>query len=197
MKAFLGNAAALALLAALGGCVSLGGGKPPPVLLTLTAAKQSAAGTTQKGLGSDAVMVMEPETDKRLAAQRVPVQVDAAQVAYLKDAVWVERPARLFRDLMAEVLRARGGRLVLEDDQPAGAVGLKLAGRLIDMGYDARSGRVLVRFEALRTSAKGEITTHRFEAGEPVSSTKPEVIGPALNRAANDVAGQVADWLGA
>jgi cholesterol transport system auxiliary component len=142
-------------------------------------------------------MVMEPETDRRLAVLRVPVQINDAQVAYLQDAQWVERPARLFRALLAETLRAKGGRLVLEDDQAATTPGVRLSGRLRDMGYDARLMAVVVRYDAIRTGANGEVTTKRFEAAVSGVAARPELVGPALNKAANDVAAQVAEWMGA
>lgn len=188
----IGVAAALAL--ALGGCLGLGGGKPPPVLFGLTASESAAAGATASGKAADAVLVMEPETDRRLAVTRVPVQVDAASVAYLKDALWVERPSRLFRGLLAETLRARGGRVVLEDDQGSGVAGARLGGRLIDMGYDAASQSVVVRYDALKTDSVGRITTRRFESVVPGVPAKAASVGPALNRAANAVAKEAVDW---
>lgn len=181
---------------ALTGCLGLGGGKPPPSLLSLTPAKSAPAGTVASGTGGTAIMVMEPDTDKRLAVQRVPVQVSASSVAYLKNAMWVERPARLFRGLLAETLRAQaGGRLVLEDDQAAPLIGTRLSGRLLDMGYDAQKMAVVVRFDAFRTGPKGEVATRRFESVVSGVSAKPDAVGAALNRAANDVAGQVAVWM--
>ncbi|GGZ92632.1 ABC-type transport auxiliary lipoprotein family protein [Novosphingobium arvoryzae] len=184
----------------LSGCLGLGGGKAPPSLLSLTPAKSAPAGAVASGTGATAIMVMEPDTDKRLAVQRVPVQVSASSIAYLKDALWVERPARLFRGLLAETLRAQplpggGGRLVLEDDQAAPLIGTRLSGRLLDMGYDAREMAVVVRFDAFRTGPSGEVATRRFESVVSGVSAKPDAVGAALNRAANDVAGQVAEWM--
>jgi len=187
--------AAPALLLAMAGCVSLGGGKPPPFLLTLSADKQVPAGTTANGTGTSAIMVMVPETDQRLAVLRIPVQVDDTQVAYLVGTAWVERPSRLFRGLLAETLRTRTQALVLEDTQAAPVGGTRLSGRLIDLGFDARNQSVVVRFDAMRTGPKGELQTKRFESVVPGVQAKPEFVGPALNKAANDVAGQVADWM--
>lgn len=185
-----------ALALALSGCFGLGGGKPPPVLFNLSAAASAPAGATSAGIpASDAVMVMEPETDRRLAVQRVPVQLSASGVAYLQNALWVERPARLFRGLLAETLRARGGRLVLEDDQAVPLVAQRLSGRLLDMGYDAARQAVVVRFDAFRSDATGTLANKRFEAVVSGVSARPEAVGPALNKAANDVAAQVADWM--
>lgn len=186
--------ALLAVTLVLSGCLSFGA-KPPPTLLTLTAATVVPAGTVTSGDPKTAIMVMEPETDQRLAVVRVPVQVDDTNVAYVKNAAWVERPARLFRALLAEVLRSKTGALVLEDSQAAANVGIRVSGRLIDMGYDARTSSVVVRFEAIRSSTGGTVMTKRFESVVPGIQAKPEFIGPALNRAANDVAAQVAAWI--
>ena len=184
----------LALMLALSGCLSLGD-KPPPTLLTLTPAMPIPAGTVTSGDPRSAIMVMEPETDQRLAVVRVPVQIDDTNVAYIKGAAWVERPARLFRALLAETLRGKTNSLVLEDTQAAASVGVRLSGRLIDLGYDARTSSVVVRYEAIRSGPAGAVVTKRFESVVPGIAAKPEFIGPALNRAANDVAGQVAAWV--
>ena len=90
----LAKIVAPALLLALSGCISLGG-KPPPTLLTLAAERPVPAGTTTSGTYAGAILVMEPETDKRLGAVRIPVQIDDTQVAYLVGTAWVERPSRL------------------------------------------------------------------------------------------------------
>lgn len=187
-------AALLVITLSLSGCLSLGG-KPPPTLLTLTSATAVPAGTVTSGDPKTAIMVMEPETDQRLAVVRVPVQIDDTNVAYVKNAAWVERPARLFRALLAETLRSKTSALVLEDSQAAANVGIRVSGRLIDMGYDARTSSVVVRYEAIRSSTGSAVVTKRFESVVPGVPAKPEFIGPALNQAANDVAGQVAAWI--
>lgn len=199
MAVKLSRIAALAVLPlALSACVSIGGkSKVPPTLLTLTPAAVAPAGSVASARPAEALMVLEPETDQVLSVLRIPVQVDAANVAYIKDAQWIERPARLFRALLAETLRAKGGRLILEDTQATvPTAGSRLAGRLIAMGYDAPTSSVVVRYDAIRTSAGGAVQTKRFESVIPGVRAKGEDIGPALNRAANDVAAQVADWVG-
>ncbi len=181
---------------ALAGCVNLGGGKAPPTLVSLTPANSAPAGASASGALKDALVVAEPETDRRLAVQRIPVQIDDANVAYLQNAQWVERPARLFRSLLAETIRAKSGRLVVEDNQVEAGGGGRLAGRLLDMGYDARRRAVIVRYDAIREARNGTVTTKRFEAVVPGIEPKAEAVGPALNQAANQVASQVAEWVG-
>jgi len=187
---------ALAFTLLLGGCLGLGGAKPPETLIALTAAAAPAAGTGASGTRSDALVVMEPEVDRKLAVLRVPVRVDGSSLAYLADAAWVERPARQFRALLAETLRASGQRLVLEDDGTASPAAQRLGGRLVDMGYDAAQQAVVVRFEAVRSNRDGAVETRRFESVVPGIAAKPEAIAPALNRAANRVAADVAAWIG-
>lgn len=188
--------AALSLALLLGGCLNLGGGKPPATLISLTSTQVPAAGTGVSGKLDDALVMLEPEVDRKLAVLRVPVRVNGSSIAYLADAAWVERPARQFRSLLAETLRASGKRLVLEDDGTAGPATHRLGGRLVDMGYDAAEQAVVVRFEAVRSSQGGAVETRRFESVIPGVSARPEAIAPALNRAANAVAADVAAWMG-
>lgn len=186
----------LSLALLLGGCLGLGGAKPPATLITLTANQMPAAGTGVSGKQDEALLVLEPEVDRKLAVLRVPVRVNGSSIAYLADAAWVERPARQFRGLLAETLRASGKRLVLEDDGTASIAALRLGGRLVEMGYDAADQSVIVRFEAVRSIRGGVVETRRFESVVPGVPAKPEAIAPALNRAANAVAAEVAAWMG-
>jgi len=55
---------------------------------------------------------------------------------------------------------------------------------------------VVVRFEAVRSGPGGLVQTRRFESVVRGVSAKPEAIAPALNRAANAVAGDIAAWIG-
>ena len=186
---------AAVLSIALSGCVSLGP-KVPATLITITPDAVAPAGTTASGKLADALIVSEPETDRRLAVQRVAVQIDTTNVAYLKDAMFVERPSRLFRNLLVETLRAKGGRLVFDDTQTVANNGVRLSGQLREFGYDAASAAVLVRYDAMQERVGGTVTTRRFEASVPVAKAEAELIGPALNEAANKVAKDVADWVG-
>ncbi|WP_372732697.1 ABC-type transport auxiliary lipoprotein family protein [Novosphingobium sp.] len=183
----------LGLSAALAGCVSFGA-KTPDTLLSLRPTNGPAAGATASGTAETALVVLEPATDARLAVTRVPVQIDDANVAYLKETMWVERPSRLFQRLLAETIRAKGTRLVIENDP--GFTGPQLSGRLLDMGYDVRTGSVVVRFDAVKTAGGGKIETRRFENAVPVTDAEAKYVGPALNEAANTVAQAVADWVG-
>jgi cholesterol transport system auxiliary component len=188
--------APLLILPALAGCINLGLGnaKVPGSLLTLTPAASPAAGSTVSGKAQNALSVIEPDTDAKLAVVRVAVTIDASRVAYLKKAQWVERPSRLFQHLIAATLRARGTHLVTEGDLMTH--GVILSGRLVDFGYDAPSGAVVVRYDAVRQNGDGTVDTRRFEAVVPHIDANADAVGPALNDAANQVAGAVAEWVG-
>lgn len=181
---------------ALSGCLGLSGAKAPPTLLTLSAASSLPAGGSAAGAAADGILVMDPETDRAIAVNRVVVRIDDTNIAYLKQAQWVERPARLFGSLLAETIRAKGNRLVFTGDDAMAAGETRLGGRLVDFGYDARTQSAVVRFDAVRTGKTGAIATKRFEASVPGVVAEPESVGPALNQAANKVAAEVADWVG-
>ncbi|WP_235902173.1 ABC-type transport auxiliary lipoprotein family protein [Pontixanthobacter gangjinensis] len=195
MKAWMKTIVAGAAVLGLSGCISLGS-EPPPSLLTLTSTSSVAAGMTSTGTADSAIKILEPEVPQRLNVTRVPVQVDATEIAYLKDAVWVERPARLFQRLLAETIRAKSNRLVIDGEDPGLIAKSQLRGTLREFGYDAATSSVIVRFDAVRAGADGAIETRRFESVQSgvVAETGP--VGDALNRGANDVASQVADWIG-
>lgn len=179
----------------LAGCLSLSP-EPPEQLLTLTPARTAAAGGDLGGNAAAALAVIEPTADQRLSVARVPVQVSDSGVAYLKDALWVEKPTRLFQQLVAETIRAQGGKLVVGEGDLGYGAATRLSGRLLDMGYDAASGSVVVRYDAVLQMPDGTIRTRRFESRVADVEPEAQAVGPALNEAANRVAGEVAEWVG-
>jgi cholesterol transport system auxiliary component len=179
----------------LGGCLSIGG-EPPESLLTLTPTASAPAGSGGSDTAATAITLTEFEAPAALDVTRVPVQVTDTELAYLKDAVWVEKPARLFRRLIAETIRTRSDRVVVDGDDPGVLSPNRLTGTLRQFGYDARSGSVVVVFDAVRPGEGNAVETRRFEAVVPGIAAEVGSVGPALNRAANDVAVQVADWVG-
>lgn len=193
MRTPLIRLAPLAALLALSGCISFGE-DPPETLFNLTPNTPETQ-TEISGTVETALIVEEPSTSQRLAVTRVPVQVDASNVAYLQEALWVERPTRLMQALIAETVRARSGRIVFEGDDTDATGGTLLSGRLLEMGYDARDGSVIVRFDALLHREGQETIARRFESRMTGIAPEAEFVGPALNDAANVVAGQIADWI--
>jgi len=186
--------ATLALALALAGCVSLAP-DPPESLLTLTPLRTAPAGSTASGEAASALAVIEPDADQRLNVVRVPVQTSDSSLAYLQDAVWVEKPARLFQQLLSETIRAGGSRLVVAEGDLGYSAATKLSGRLLDLGYDAATGSVVVRYDAVLQTPDGRVQSRRFESRVPGVEPEADAVGPALNDAANQVAGEVADWV--
>ena len=201
MKGLAMNAAItprLAMLAPaflLAGCLSLGA-EPPDSLLNLTAEVRAPAGAALSGTRETALAVHEPQVPAEVDVLRVPVRVSDTELAYLENAVWVEKPARLFRRVLAETIRVQTGRLVIDGDDPSLFAESHLRGTLRNFGYDVATSSVVVRYDAIRQGAGGNVETRRFEAIEPGLPAEAAPVGEALNRASNDVARQVAEWLG-
>lgn len=186
---------ALPLSLVLTGCISLGG-KPPESLLTLSAVTRAPAGAgASAGTSQTVIAVQAIDTPAKLDVLRVPVAVSDTELAYLQEAFWVEKPARLFRRLVGETIRARGQAMVVDGDETVTLATVTLQGTLLDMGYVAAESAAVVRFDAVRINDGGRVTTRRFEARETGVLAEPRAVGDALNRAANTVAGEVADWV--
>ena len=153
------------------------------------------AGAATSGQATAALAVLEPNTEQRLNVTRVPVQMTDSTLAYLQDAVWVEKPSRLFQNLLAETIRAKGNRLVIREGDLGQNAVTTLSGQLLDMGYDVATGSVVVRYDGVLQRPDGQVQTRRFESRVPAAADAVSV-GPALNQAANQVASEVADWVG-
>jgi cholesterol transport system auxiliary component len=192
--------ASVALAIAVGGCsvggLLGGGGKAPATLLTLTPEAPSVGEFTRAANAGQAVTVSTPVISKELRTVRIPVRVTSTDVQYVTDAQWVDTPDRLFADLLAETIRRTTNRVVLDPALTGLDPGLIVSGELQSFGYDAASGQAVVRFDgALSTAGGTRVETRRFEANAPSDGTA-QSIGPALNRAANDVSLEVASWIG-
>ena len=187
---------ALSLAVALGGCVSFGA-KPPPSLMTLTPTQSLAAGTTQTAPGAPTITIAVPSTPQEIATLRVPVRSSATSVAYLKDALWVEPVNRQFARLLSDTIGAKTGRVVVGDRAFGTDPGASLTGELRQFGVDATTGAVVVTYDAALIRGTGQpFEKRRFEARVPTAPIEAGPVALALNQAANQVAGEVADWVG-
>jgi cholesterol transport system auxiliary component len=180
----------------LAACVNLGG-KAPPSMLVLTPVQSVASGTALRGEAKDALIILIPEVPRKLETNRVPVQVDASNIAYIKDAIWSDKPASLMQRLLMETIAAKTGRLVLHEVNAGGKGQHFLAGELIEFGVDATRNEAIVIYDAVRLQNGKEIEKRRFEARATIIEISPATAGAGLNAAANSVAGEVAAWVGA
>ena len=180
---------------ALSSCVSFGG-KAPPSMLVLTSDSSVAGGTSKSGASGEALIVLLPETPRKLDSNRVPVQVDDSNIAYIKDAVWADKPSRLMQMLLMENIAAKSNRLVLNETDAGGRAQLYLSGSLLEFGLDEASSEAVVVYDAVKINRGQTVEKKRFESRKPVTALNAREAGRALNAAANDVAGQISAWVG-
>lgn len=174
----------------------LGGGKAPTTLATLTPEVGEPAQIVRIAPAGAAVTIATPTVEKELRTVRVPVQVNPTDVQYVANLTLVDTPDRLFAALISETVRRTTNRVVLNPSQSALDPGLLVTGQLQRFGFDAATGQVIVQYDGSLSAASGSrVETRRFTASAPADGTAATV-GPALNRAANQVAGQVAAWIG-
>jgi cholesterol transport system auxiliary component len=183
------------LLLPLAGCVSLSP-KPPKQLLTLDAQTPRPVGTTRSAASGETVTIYVPLALPPISSTRVPVYSGGHAVAYVKDALWADSPARQFQRVLSETVSARSNRVVLDIRQYTADPGLRVQGTLQRFGIEAGPpGMAVVVYDAVVMREAGAIETRRFEGRAPVAVIDALSAGAALNVAANDVAVQVADWI--
>ena len=199
MTPLLRIAGPIALAASLAGCSLgglLGGGKGPDILYDLTSSVPTTGAVTRQSSAGNAITVRVPIVSKELRTTRVPVQVNAVQVAYVEKLYWVDTPDRLFQNLVSETIRRTTSRVVLDPQQAGLDPGLTVSGQLQQFGFDAQRGVAVVRYDGtLATNGGASVQTRTFLAELPADGTAATV-APALNAAANQVAIQVAQWVG-
>lgn len=181
----------------LAGCISFGA-KPPPSLLTLDATSAPAVGADQNSAKTRSITIQVPSTPTAIAGGRVPVQATPTTIAYVKDALWAEPPARLFARLLSDTVSARSNMVVLSTVQSIADPSATLAGELRRFGLDATTREAVVTYDASLTRAgKETVEKRRFEARVPVTAIDAASAGPAISQAANQVAVEVAAWVAA
>ena len=191
--------APIVLAASLSACSlggMLGGGKAPPYMLTLTPEAPDPGPIVRTANAGEAVTISVPHVAKEIHSVRIPVQVTPTAVQYVPKLQYIDTPDRLFAALVAETVRRTTNRVVLDPAQAALDPGLIVTGELQRFGYDAASGQVVVTYDAsLSTQGGKHVESRRFTASASADGSA-ETVGPAINRAANQVALDVAKWIG-
>ena len=190
----LKSAGAALLAFAVTGC--FGGAKAPPQLLTLTSEQKVEPGTQRSAASGESIVVLTPSVPRAVSANRIPVYVNATTVQYLVNSVWVEEPKELFRRVLSETIGARTGRVVIDPNNFAQAQGVTLSGQLMQFGFDPTRMEAVAAYDAALSRGPTALQTRRFEVRVPVTTQDVTTIAPALNQAANQLAQQVADWIG-
>lgn len=194
IRKFARLALVLGAASALSACVSFGS-KAPVAMLTLSAEASVAAGSRISGQPQEALVVLTPQVPRKLDTNRIAVQIDAGNVAYLKDSAWADKPAILVQQLLAETLSAKNGRLVLSEEETGSRAEKYLTGQLVEFGIDESRMEAVAIFDAVHIRKGSPIEKRRFEAREALAEIRPGEAGQALNVAANRLAGEVAAWL--
>lgn len=196
MKYVMRAAAAVLIVAGASGCALMSGGSAPKNLITLSSTAPDPGPIARSGNAGESVTIETPVIAKEIRTTRVAAQVGSTTVAYIKDLTLVDTPDKLFKDLLGETILRTTNRVVLDPRQSNLDPGLIVTGRLTNFGYEGGQGTVFVRYDAALSTAGGtRVETRRFEARAPADGTAGTV-GPALNQAANEVAIQVASWIG-
>lgn len=182
----------------LAGCISFGA-SPPPSLLTLESRASVPVGEVRRVEGAGAVTILSFAVPQALATPRVPVQATPTSIAYVPDAQWAEPPARLFAKLVGDTVAARTGRVVFQTGQTVADPGARLGGELRAFGLDATTREGVVTFDAQLVRGEGQaVEKRRFEARVGLAGEIDATTAAAsLNDAANRVATEVAEWVGA
>lgn len=184
---------ALPVILSLGACVSFET-KAPPSMLVLTADNSVTAGAARTASAAEVLVIQTPEVPRKLDTNRVPVQINASSIAYVKDAFWADKPARLMQQLLSETVSAKSGNLVLSEVDAGGKAVRFISGNLLEFGVDAATNEAVVVFDAAKITRGNPTEKRRFEARRPVAAVEATPVGAALNEAANDVALQIAEW---
>ena len=184
---------ALGASLALSGCF---GGKAPDFYMTLSSAQRPQAQATRTAASGQAITVAVPTIPRELSTNRVPVRTGETRLEYLKGATWSEIPNTLFARLLSETIAATTGRVVLDPKQFTFDPGQRLTGQLQFFGLDADRMEVVALYDAAMGRGQDSVTTRRFEARVPVAAADAANVAPALNQAANQVAAEVATWVG-
>ncbi len=178
----------------ISGCVSFAA-KAPPALLVLSADNMVKNGTAQSAAASEALIILLPDVPRKLDTNRVPVQTTTSSIAYLKDAIWADKPARLMQQLLVETISAKNGRLVLNAVDAGGKAEQFLSGTLVEFGIDANTKQAVIIYDAVKLVRGQAVQKRRFESRQAVTAIDSASAGTALNIAANNLANDIAAWI--
>jgi cholesterol transport system auxiliary component len=178
----------------LGGCISFGP-KAPKTLLTMTASAEVPVNAVRTTSAVNTVLILTPTAVAAVATTRIPVYDGASTLAYVADGAWNEAPTRALQRILSETVTARTTRIVLDPRQFGASPAMRLSGQLQRFGIDPVQMTAVIVFDAQLSRGADLIETRRFEARAPLAAITAPQAGAALNRAANDLSGQVADWL--
>jgi cholesterol transport system auxiliary component len=184
---------ATVLVLGLGGCLSFGA-KAPKTLMILTTSASVPVGTGRQAAADNTVLILTPTANAAVSTVRIPVY-DGTVISYVADGAWNEPPVRAIQRVLSETVTARTAKIVLDPRQFGTNPEMRLSGQLQRFGIDPVAMQAVITFDAQLSRDAGRVETRRFEAKAPLAAIDAPQAGTALNRAANDLAAQVADWV--
>ena len=182
-------------VALLGGCLSFGA-KPPKTLMVLTTSSPIEPNAVRTATADNTVLVLTPTAPVAIGTTRIPVYDGSTNLAYVVDAGWNEPPARAMQRIISDTITARTSKIVLDPRQFATSPAMRLSGQLQRFGVEPGALQVVVVFDAQLSRGSDRVETRRFEARAPITAIIGPEVGAALNVAANDLATQIAGWVG-
>lgn len=147
------------------------------------------------------VQVDRPYADRALAGPRIIVLPDGNQLSAYQGVRWSDDTPALLRDRLVGALRDAGQFRAVVLDSDAIVADWELSGSLSAFQVDYVQGapRVRIHYDAvLRDQRNGTLLqTRRFTLDEPVDGTAVPQVVQAFGRAADSLALQLSQWLGA
>lgn len=192
------NAARTALLclvlAALAGCLSLGGDKRPVAIYTLGDAPSPPATVHPR---STALAVEMPAASGMLDGPALLVSPASGELQVYAGARWSERPAGLLRQRLLAVLADAG----LDHAMPAesGALAPYMLESDLDafrarVGGTAPTVNVTLQVRLIDSATRRLLAQRRFEVDQTAASDRAVALADAFGKASNRLAEQVAQW---
>lgn len=181
------------MIVALGGCVSLGG-KAPKTLLMLTTSATVPVDSVRQATSDNTILILTPTASAAIATTRIPVY-DGTALSYVADGAWNEPPVRAIQRLLSETVTARSAKIVADPRQFGASPAMRLSGQLQRFGVDPVAMQAVITLDAQLSRDSGRVEARRFEAKVPIAAVEAALVGTALNRAANVLSAQVADWV--
>lgn len=199
-------AAATAALAAaasggLAGCVSLipEGGPPPQIYRLSPPAAEPVPGPAARRPWT--VEVATPTAPRALAADRIAVSPDGAEIAFAAGARWSEPTPQLLQSVMVNAFDADGRVLaaVRPEDGVRASCDLRLEIEAFEAVYlDGEDApptvAIRVRARLINPSTRTLTATSVFEVMEPADEARLRAIVASFETAVQAVASTVVDW---
>jgi len=192
-RLFAAAAAGVSLIA-LTGCISLLPETEPSRIYRLDHAGDPSAAPQP---GAPVVVVDRPSASRALASDRVALAYADGRIAYVAGANWASPAPDLMRDLVLDALDAHpdvvGAR---PEDGVGGRYGVRLELRSFEASGDGAPGVVVtVRARLIDEGERRLVGVRVIEARESAGARRTSDIVGAMERAANRVADETAQWL--